>query len=137
VRQSVRQSFAATCGLLHPSCGSPLHRRIGQRLRKSAASAPILLYKRKGRDSNPGDRSRGLTVFKTAQKPCKSTVVRQAGAPVERIGASCAVTNGALGRRGEGHPRPPSARMERLARAALTGRTRTADPLVLMSSPTA
>jgi len=33
--------------------------------------------KRKGRDSNPGDRSRGLTVFKTAQNPCKSTPVRQ------------------------------------------------------------
>ena len=37
---------------------------------RQAPNAPqtrkIWLYERKGRDSNPGDRSRGLTVFKTA-----------------------------------------------------------------------
>jgi hypothetical protein len=40
-------------------------RRNHKEARKRGAKGQIWLHKRKGRDSNPGDRSRGLTVFKT------------------------------------------------------------------------
>jgi hypothetical protein len=76
MRQFVRQSFVAYCGSLHRCCGSPLGVAAAHAGADSPQASQIRLYKRKGRDSNPGDRSRGLTVFKTAAFNRSATLPR-------------------------------------------------------------
>ena len=73
LRDSLRPAQAVLSGLQRRfGRTGPLRPRSGNRLRTWGFRST----KRKGRDSNPGDRSRGLTVFKTAAFNRSATLPR-------------------------------------------------------------